>query len=128
MLQAITPEEIRARMGRGGRVNWIDRGVTEVAHLRGHGRVVITGRVKVGKTREAVELMRRAVDEDLVPEGQIFELAPAYRLLTEGTLSTALRGAVVSDAPVLFLVDDLPRTPSGKVKKDILRKRLREQG
>ena len=28
----------------------------------------------------------------------------------------------------IVLVNDLPRTPSGKVKKDVLRKRLREQG
>ena len=109
VLRVITPEEIRARMGRGGRVNWIGRGVTEVAHLRKHGRVAIAGRMKVGKTREAAELMRRAVVEDLVPEGQLFELAPAFRLLTEGALPTALRRTVTAETPVLFLLDDLPR-------------------
>jgi tetratricopeptide (TPR) repeat protein len=109
MLQAITPEESRARMGRGGRVNWINRGVTEVAQLRGHDRILIAGRMKVGKTREAVELVRRAVDEDLIPETQIFELAPGFRLLAAGALPSVLRRTVATEIPVLILVDDLPR-------------------
>jgi tetratricopeptide (TPR) repeat protein len=109
MLHAITPEESRARLGRGGRVNWINRGVTEVAQLRKHDRVVIAGRMKVGKTREAVELVRRAADEDLIPETQVFELAPGYRLLAAGALPTVLRRTVATETPVLILVDDLPR-------------------
>ena len=41
-LESITLEELRQRLQRGGQVNWIDRGATNVGDLRAHGLVVIT--------------------------------------------------------------------------------------
>jgi hypothetical protein len=91
-LQPVTPGEICARMGRGGQAEWIDRHATLLTHLcRPHGRLIITGRMKIGKTREAAELIRRAVDDDLVPPDRIYEPTPALRLLTGEGLRAALR-------------------------------------
>jgi hypothetical protein len=108
-LRRITPQGIRRGLGEwGGRVNWIDRHATHVADLRTHGRVVITGRMKIGKTREAAELIRRAVAEDLVAPDHIYEPAPVFRFLSDASLREALRRSLDPQAPTLLFVDDLP--------------------
>ena len=107
-LCSTTPHRIRENLGHGGQVNWIDRGVSHVADLRTYGRVVISGRMKLGKTREAAELIRRAVTEELVPQDRIYEPAPAFRLLTGNTLLTALRWVLTPQLPALLFLDDLP--------------------
>jgi hypothetical protein len=51
-LRSTTPQRIRRSLGRGGQVNWIDRGISRVGDLHSNRRLVITGRRKLGKTRE----------------------------------------------------------------------------
>lgn len=45
----------------GKEIRWIDRGVVTPGDLPGNPRLVIIGRMKMGKTREAAELIRRAL-------------------------------------------------------------------
>ena len=105
-LRTLTPKDIRARLGRSGQVNWIDRHATTLADLHAHGRLVITGRMKLGKTREAAELIRRALAEDLVV--QVYEPGPALRFLAAGGLRTIVEQSMEPVTPMLLFVDDLP--------------------
>jgi len=107
-LNSTKPQDLLESMGQGGRVDWIDRGATRIADLRTHGRIVILGRMKAGKTREATELIRRAVAEDIVPLSQIYEPGPAFCFLTKGTVREAMLRQLNPHLPVLFFVDDLP--------------------
>jgi hypothetical protein len=56
VLRSTTPQRLRETLGRGGRVNWIDRGAPYTTDLRTFRRLAIVGRTGLGKTREAVEL------------------------------------------------------------------------
>jgi tetratricopeptide (TPR) repeat protein len=100
-------------------VDWLDRGATQVADLRSRQRLAILGRSQSGKTREALELMRRAVQDGLVAGDRIFEPGPAFRLLSEEGLRAALRRCLDSPAAVLFFVDDLPARKSGRGLKQL---------
>ena len=52
-LEKTSPEIIRADMGKGGQVSFINRGATDENLLWHHSKIIITGLMKVGKTREA---------------------------------------------------------------------------
>ena len=54
-IRAIDYETLVARLGRSGQIPWLDRGRTDTAVLRTHGRIAIVGWMKSGKTREAAE-------------------------------------------------------------------------
>ena len=108
LLHPVTPEDIRNRMGRGGQVEWINRDATDVSSLQAHGRVMITGRMKIGKTREAAELVDRVLALDLVPKDRVFEPGPAFRVLSRESLIETLRGTIAPQSPALLFVDDLP--------------------
>ncbi len=107
-LRPTTPQDIHERLGRGGRVHWIDREATRLGDLRAHGRLIITGRMKLGKTREAAELISCAVAEDLVPPDRVYEPGPALRFLSQESLRTVLQRSLDPQMPVLIFVDDLP--------------------
>lgn len=109
-LKGTTPQAICEGLGRyGGRVRWIERGCSDVRQLERHKRVVITGRAKLGKTREAAELMARAVEHDLINEERIFKPGPTLSLLDEDSLRAAVRRGLDATTPALLFVDDLPR-------------------
>ncbi|MGC1374624.1 MAG: tetratricopeptide repeat protein [Anaerolineales bacterium] len=107
-LRQITLDELRKRSGsQGSRINWIDRGATKPGDLRAHGRIVIAGRMKLGKTREAAELIRRVIDDDQIAEDRIFEPSPTFRYFSREKLLDALKG-IDPHAPILLLLDDFP--------------------
>ena len=72
-----------------------------------------------------------------MPHSRLGEGVWAYLILAEGASDldqaevaqyTDSQGLARQKIPErVILVDDLPRTPSGKVKKDILRKQLRDE-
>lgn len=107
-IKPLSLTELRERPGKqGGRVNWIDRGATKVGDLRAHGRIVITGQMKLGKTREAIELIQKAVMDEQVKEGRIFEPSPTFRFFNRKKLQEMLR-SVDQKEPILLFLDDLP--------------------
>ena len=61
-IRRVNYDDLVARLGRSGQIPWIDRGVTSAGLLRTHGRVAIVGWMKSGKTREAAELIRVALE------------------------------------------------------------------
>src|SRR5271157_1018176 len=113
-IQPVTTDELRARLGKiGGQVNWIDRGVSRAGDLREHDRIVFTGKMKLGKTREAIELIRRAVDDDQVLENRIFVPSPAFSSLSKEKIQKTLEG-IDPTSPIVIFLDDLPRDYVGE--------------
>ncbi len=108
VLEAITPEAIRATMEKGGQINWIDRVATEPRDLQRYGRLAIVGRSRQGKTREAAELIRRAVALDLVRTACIYQPGQALRFVAESSLRAAILARVDRPQAVLLFIDDLP--------------------
>ena len=108
-LQSTSSDKIRQGLGQGGLVNWIDRGVCNPDLLRQYARIIIVGRMKQGKTREAAELIRQAVLEDLVPTDRVFEPSPAFLFINLDELQAALERGVDPKAPILLFLDDFPR-------------------
>jgi hypothetical protein len=63
--------------------------ITQLAHpdiFHKSSRLLIQGEMKRGKTREAVELIRRLVDDGTVQEGEIYELSANFRLLERSAI------------------------------------------
>jgi hypothetical protein len=60
--RSCSPDEYRKVFGepKGWSINWVDRGATSAAALKAlpSGRILISGRIKAGKTREAIELIQ----------------------------------------------------------------------
>ena len=107
-LRPIPPDQLRRSLGRGGQVNWIDRGVCCWPDLHAHRRLLIVGRTGLGKTREAAELMRQAVLQGLVPRERIYEPTPLLYLSTGDRLRAALDPYLTPQVPLLLFLDDLP--------------------
>lgn len=72
-LRTITWQTLRDRSPLGAPIQWIDRGATDANELRAQPRVALIGLSGEGKSREASELIRRAVELDLVAETKVFE-------------------------------------------------------
>jgi hypothetical protein len=109
-LQSMDLAEYRANLRTSWQVNWIDREATTVDLLAEHRKVVISGRMKVGKTREAIELIERVVRREaleLRPD-RIFRPGPTFRFINRGSLKEALLRTVDPYAPLLLFLDDFP--------------------
>jgi acyl-CoA synthetase len=121
----------------------------DIGHITPQGAVLITDRKKDIIIRGGENLSAKEIEDALHHHAAIREVAvvsmPHERLgegvcavviLAEGHSQLALeevarftdeQGLARQKIPErLVLVDDLPRTPSGKVRKDVLRKQLKE--
>ena len=77
----ITTDHLLEQLGQyGSKVPYIDRKAVSITNLRQNGRIVISGKMKTGKSREAIELIKKAIVNDLVPNYRIFQLSPSYKL------------------------------------------------
>jgi hypothetical protein len=106
-LKACSPERILGDT-KGGMVSFINRGATDRKLLYQHSRVIISGPMKMGKTREAAELIRWAIEDELVGADQVFEPGRAFRELDAAELAKKLRWEHTGKSVLLFL-DDLPK-------------------
>ncbi|MEJ2301112.1 MAG: hypothetical protein P8Y14_06305 [Anaerolineales bacterium] len=107
-LHQVAQEALRSQLGRGGQVNWIDRSASSAADLKQKGQLVITGRMKVGKTREAIELIRRAVAEGLVPKERIFIPGWSFIFSNLESFERCLNSGANQEGSVLVFLDELP--------------------
>ena len=98
-----------ARLGRSGKIPWIDRDATSASLLREHGRVAIVGWMKSGKTREAAELIRRTLEDGWI--SQVYEPTSALDLIDQEALASAIATQLDSRQRCLFLVDELGLRP-----------------
>ena len=108
-LRKTTAEKLKTALGRGGYVSYINRNNTDDNLLFQHSKVVITGSMKAGKTREAIEVIERALRDDLVSSDQIYEPGQTLRALDQSGLKEALKWELDTGQRVLIFIDDLPK-------------------
>ncbi len=108
-LQKTTIEKIKAALGKGGFVSYINRDTTDDNLLFRHSKIIITGAMKAGKTREAAEIIERAIRDDLISGDQIYEPSQTLRALDSGGLQEALKWELDTGQRVLLFIDDLPK-------------------
>jgi len=108
VLQNMTVEALLRPLGRGGRVNYLFRQVVDSDDLISHRRLVITGETGSGKTRTAVELVRRLILEDIISPQGVFVPVPAFQFLNRAELKAALEKIQSSHPVQLLFLDNLP--------------------
>jgi hypothetical protein len=60
-------------------ITWRDRQIFAPGDLRSQPRLILVGQMKSGKTREAAELIRRAILEELLIPTRIYDITPNLR-------------------------------------------------
>ncbi len=58
---------------------WQDRHIITTSDLQTYKKILIVGRMKSGKTREAAELIRRALGEELLITSRIYDISQGMR-------------------------------------------------
>ena len=103
-------EQLLARLGQhGSKVPWIDRQAISISYLRRHNRIVISGHMNIGKTREAIEVIRLAIDNDLISPERIYQPSVGFRLLDLPSLRKSIESTMELQEPILLFMDDFPR-------------------
>jgi hypothetical protein len=71
---------------RGQVLPWIDTGTVTTADLRASQVLVIAGPMKSGKSREAIELLWRAMDDGIVSTARLYDVSESWRRLPPDAL------------------------------------------
>ncbi|MEM7063289.1 MAG: tetratricopeptide repeat protein [Cyanobacteria bacterium P01_B01_bin.77] len=108
-IRRVKYETLTARLGRSGKILWIDRGLATPGLLREHGRIAIVGWMKSGKTREAAEVIRMAVEDGTI--AAVYEPTSALDLISQDSLSDAVTFQADDREKMLFFVDELGLRP-----------------
>ena len=108
-IRRVKYETLTARLGKSGKIPWIDRGTASPGLLREHGRIAILGWMKSGKTREAAEVIRMATEDGTI--AAIYEPTSALDLIEQGSLFEAVTLQADDREKMLFFVDELGLRP-----------------
>lgn len=109
-LTKITADHLLEQLGQyGSKVPFIDRNAVSISSLRQHGRIVISGQMKIGKSREAIELIKKAIANDLIPHDRIFQLSTSYKFYNPETLTNLIERSINIQDSILLFIDDFPR-------------------
>jgi tetratricopeptide (TPR) repeat protein len=95
-------------------ITWQDRKILAPNDLPDLKRILLVGRMKSGKSREAAELIRRAIDDMVWINSRVYDINPGLRGLTPETLQPALQRELDKGGRVLFFANDLPKQAAGK--------------
>lgn len=104
----------------GANIRWVDRKATEVGHLMRNPHLIILGPSRIGKTREALELIQRAVHDTLVGEQRVYAPNHLDARLTGDRLVQSIQQMITPDLPVLLFVDDFTRWYETRAARDRL--------
>ena len=108
-IRPVTYESLVNRLGRSGRIPWVNRLDHKAGLLRRYGRVAVIGWMKSGKTREAAELVRLGLDSGLITA--VYEPTAMLDLIAQEALETAVKSQIDSQQRSLFFVDELGLRP-----------------
>jgi tetratricopeptide (TPR) repeat protein len=95
-------------------ITWLDRQIVTTSNLRSHQCILLVGRMKSGKTREAAELIRKALSEEMLIPTRIYDITPGVRGFTPEVIQSALNRDLDRGTRVLFFINDLPKQSTGK--------------
>ncbi|MEM7066222.1 MAG: tetratricopeptide repeat protein, partial [Cyanobacteria bacterium P01_B01_bin.77] len=108
-IRRVKYETLTARLGKSGKIPWIDRGAASPGLLREHGRVAIVGWMKSGKTREAAEIIRTAIEDGTI--AAVYEPTSALELIKQDSLAESITIQVDDRERTLFFIDELGLRP-----------------
>ncbi len=95
-------------------ITWLDRQIVMTNDLRNYQKILIVGRMKSGKTREAAQLIRKALDEELLIPSRIYDISQGLREIQSEAIQSALNRELDRGKRTLFFIDDLPKQSTGK--------------
>lgn len=87
---------------------WIDRNISNVKEFRKFGRICFVGKMKVGKTRESLELIKKSISECLFSSESILTISPSIKFMSQDILLDLLSQKFDCTIPVLLLIDNFP--------------------
>ena len=122
LLIKTTPEQLLVnKLGdEAAKINWIDRDVVTIDDIRSKRLLLLTGRMKIGKTREAVELIRKMVDNGLVPSTRVFDLSDCLREYpSPESARSEIDKKLDRGTPAVFIFDELPRNYFGNFRDNL---------
>jgi tetratricopeptide (TPR) repeat protein len=94
-------------LGRGAKVNYLDRQIINSETLTRFRRLVITGESGAGKTRTAIELIRQLILENMIEEKGVYALNPAFQYLYRAEIKNAIQKAQSNHPIQLLFLDNL---------------------
>jgi tetratricopeptide (TPR) repeat protein len=116
-IQPTTLENILADATLGGWVKYINRNSTKPSDLSAYSRIVIIAPRKMGKSREAAELISHAAGDLFLPTRIFTPSSVQVKLLDRNAIQRQLKlepQITASHAPILLYIDDLPNEFKGK--------------
>ena len=96
------------------KIPWIDRSIVTTGDLRRCQVVILKGRMKSGKSREAAELIRRALAEEVILPAQLFDISAGMLEFSPDTLRSALEKKLDCASRALFYLNELPANATDK--------------
>jgi tetratricopeptide (TPR) repeat protein len=97
----------------GSRIEWFDRGVVSIDTLLGNKLLLIIGKRKVGKTREAFELIQKMINNDYISVDRVYDLSTSLRNYTPESARNYVLQIINRNAPNLFYIENLPTQYTG---------------
>ena len=108
LLEKIKLENIRESWGASGKVKFINRGATNRNSLIYHNKIIIIGKMKAGKTREAAEIIDWAITDNLINEDQIYIPKKVMWSLENSQLKSKIKTQAAGKKLLVFL-DEMAR-------------------
>jgi tetratricopeptide (TPR) repeat protein len=103
-----TVNDLLIPLGRGGSVNYLFRKIIDSNDLINHRRMIITGETGSGKTRTAIELIRRLILEEIISPQGVYVPDPAFQYLDYAEIKTAVEELQSKQPIQLLFLDNLP--------------------
>ena len=106
-----SPEEYKQRRAgeKGWKVGWVNRGATATQMVKEYGRLMISGKMKAGKTREAIELIQQLISEGGVLERKVYEPTQYFNSVDSEELKKAAQEICDPREEMVWFIDDLPK-------------------
>ena len=120
LLSSVSLTDLKYRLTDRGDIPWINRGITDPDIFNQYSFVVIQGEMKCGKTREAIELISRAIDLGYTPPGSIYEPASFFESFDSQTITNELQAQFASHISVVLFIDDIFRIFPTSERLDLL--------
>lgn len=115
LLKETSPEKILTDYvsAKPDEISWLDRQILTTSDLRSHPRILLVGRMKSGKTREAAELIRKAISEEILIPSRIYDITENIRSFPTLAIQSELDKELDRGTRVLFYVNDIPKQSTG---------------
>ena len=98
---------------------WINRQIVNTRDLRTNPFLVLSGPMKSGKSREAVELVRRSLQDGLCNSTHTFDITSSVRSVEPDYLLSQLNKKLDNASRTLFFFNEFPKDPTDKQLENI---------